>query len=103
MNQVLTSDIKRGIASQLMRLFTRSGYWLKRKDDTSNRKRVEVTSARKTRIHGDVVTSQQAYQPKVLQRSPTKTVVNETRNPLLWVRVSVARITPNPVTKEFKR
>lgn len=91
MKPVFASDIKRGIASQLMRLSTRFGYWLKRQDVPSNRKRVEVTSARKTRIHGDVVTSQKAYQPKVLQRSPIKTVVNETQNPLLWVRVSVAR------------
>lgn len=38
--------------------FTRSGGWLKRKDETSHRKRVEVTSARKTQVHGDVVNNQ---------------------------------------------
>jgi len=57
---------------------SRSGCWSKRKDGTSNRKRVEVTSARKTRMHGVVVTGQKAHQPMVLQRVPMKTVANET-------------------------
>lgn len=79
MNLVAAPTLNRASVSRSS-VLTRSRWHLKRKDVHSNRKHVEVISASKTRIHGEVITSQQAYQPKVLQRSPIETVVNETLN-----------------------
>lgn len=81
---------------------TRSGNWSKRKDEPSNRKRAEVDSARKTRVRGDVSTSRRVYQPEVLQRSPTETVVNEAQTCRWWVGASVARILRIQLSKEGK-
>lgn len=57
MNQVAAPDVKPGIASTDMRHFSRFGYWLKRKDEPSNRKRAEVSSVRLTPVQGVVETS----------------------------------------------
>jgi len=51
---------------------------------TSCRERAEVTSARKTRMHGVVVVSQKAHQLKVLQRVPMEDGCECGPNQLCW-------------------
>lgn len=97
---VAPSDANRGIASADMRRNPRSGCWLKRKDETSDRKRAEVTSARKTPMQGDVVASQRTHRSAALQRVPTETVANEAQTCRRRVRASVA---PEPSESSFQR